>query len=340
MRSLLWLLPRWLVLTLLLLSGACTTSRAVWLAREGWQAESRGQVVHALSCYEAAAAIDRKQVAARLNWIRLRAQSPDGRDEAGKALDALLQEQPDEPRVAAFAATWALWQGDAGLARQRLERARTPEPAAGPEVAAALQEARLQLAAVQGRWSEAWHLAGEVTPSASQAVRRAAVAWRAGHRPEAEAWLTRASAGQGGLTRAVLLAAQGRHADVLSSLEGAPDDAAVLGLRARAMLGLGRTSEALAWATQAARLTPSDAALTELWAVTLLATQQPSVARDLLVGLSARGASWTVWHHLGLAHLALGDGRAALQAFQSAMALCGGSCPASQQNAHVLAAIH
>jgi tetratricopeptide (TPR) repeat protein len=332
--------PRWLGLGLLLLSGACTTSRAVWLAREGWQAESRGQLAQALSCYEAAAAIDRKQVAARLNWIRLRAQSPESRDEAGKALDGLLQEQPDDPRVAAFAATWALWQGDAGLARQRLERARTPETAQGPEVASALQEARLQLAAALGRWPEAWQLAGEVTPSAAQAVRRAAVAWRAGHRPEAEAWLTRASGGHGDRTRAVLLAAQGRHADVLSSLEGVPDDVAVLGLRARALLGMGRPAEALAWATQAARLAPADAGLTELWAVTLLVAQQPSVARDLLVGLSARGAGWTVWHHLGLAHLALGDGRAALEAFQSAVALCGGACPASQHNVQVLAAIH
>lgn len=324
----------------LLALPACTTSRAVLTFREGWQAEQRGDTSKAAKLYAEAASRDGRQVGARLDRIRLLALTPEGQDEARELLDKLAKSEGSDPRVAAFAATWALWKGDVGLAAHRLAAVR-PAKADDPEDAGpALAQARLAVLAAQGHWQEAWPLAQSQTPTtASAALRQATIAWNTRHLDAATAWLAQAPVGTARAHLVAWIAAkEGRWRDVeaaLAPLEGVDVTPHVMILRARAALARGDAQEASSLAGQAARREPGDAEVTEVWAVTLLSSGQAASARDLLAGLTARGAGWTAWHHLGLALLKLGDPAAATVAFQGAAQRCP-TCAGTVKNAAVL----
>jgi hypothetical protein len=318
---------------------ACTTSRAVQTWRDGWQAENRGDTGKAARLYAEAGSRDGRQIGARLDRIRLLARGPEGQDEARELLDKLTKSEGSEPRVAAFAAVWALWKGDAALASQRLAAARPPRPEDDDDTHQALASARLALLSAQGKWQQAWPLAEAATPTHATALRFATIAWNAGHPEAAPYFLTQAPATPATALLGALVAARaGKWPEVLTrlqALEGADVTTLVLTLRARAALALGDAAKASGLAGEAARRDPGDPEVTELWAVTLLSAGQAGTARDLLSGLTARGAGWTAWHHLGLAMLRLGDPAAATIAFQGAAQRCP-TCAGAVRNAAVL----
>ena len=66
------------------------------------------------------------------------------------------------------------------------------------------------------------------------------------------------------------------------------------------------------------------------------AQEANQLARDLLAGLTVRGAGWSAWYNLGLAQLRLGDLPAAAQAFTVAAQRCP-TCEPAVKNRDVLA---
>ncbi len=332
-------LARAYLLVTLALFG-CTTSRAVQTYRQGWQAEARGDTGKANRLYLEAIERDGHLFGARLNRIRLLAQAPEGQDEARLLLEKLTKSEPGDPRVAAFAAMWALTKGDAAHARQRLDAARALRPEDPADAAPVLAEARVAVAAAQGRWADAWPLAQARTPTEATALRLATVAWNAGHAQVSESWAYLAPESPSRATILALAAVEaGRWREAEAALADLAGDAVtplVLTLRARAALAQGDAAKAAALAGDAARRNPADAEATELWAVALLQAGRAATARDLLAGLTARGAGWTAWHHLGIAHLRMGDPAAATTAFQAAAQRCP-TCAVAVKNAAALA---
>lgn len=314
---------------------------------EGWQAESAGDLATASKRYEEAERRDPRLIGVRLDRLRLLALSPDALADAKDRLDKLLKAEPHDPRVASFAAIWALWQGDAKLAGQRLEAARPVQPDDPADVAPTLAQARAMVAAAQGRWPEAWQLASTgATFGPKDASWRASVAWNAGPLDPGHAETLRLTASlppgrQKALLQALLAAEQGRWPDVvqaLASLQASEVTPLVLVLRARAALAQGDAAQAVGLAAQALQGAPDDMQVQELWAVALLQLGQTSQARDALLALTSQGGGWTAWHHLGVAWLRLGDMPQATASFRMAAQRCP-TCAVPARNLAVLARI-
>jgi len=312
-----------LLATGLLALGGCTTSRAVLAWRQGWQAEENGNHQAALREYADATSRNGKLAGAALNRVRLIALQPDRREEATLLLDKTLKSNAGEPEVAAFAAQWALWLGDVKLARQRIDAARVPGADTPADVVAALEDSRRAVLAAESRWAEA---AKCTTTQGGSPVLRAVVAWNAGDVATAAAATAQAPQGKHrALLEAVLARDRGdwpAATAALAGLDAADSDVLVLTLRGEAAVQLGRADQALQAAGEAAQRAPADARATEVWAVAQLVAGQAAAARDLLAALTVRGAGWSAWQNLGIAHLKLGDLPAAASAFAQAAQRC------------------
>lgn len=342
-----------LLLAILGNTAGCTTSRAVLLCHEGWQAETRGDTARALARYTEALDRNSKLLPAAMGRVRLIALQPERRAEADALLAKFLATNASDPAVAAFAARWALFTGDVRLARQRLVATRAIAPEDPPETAHALAAAEVAVAAAENRWQVASERAvalavdatrasagGPETPRfGTDALLLATVAWNVGQEGEA-----RALAGTAAMSpqRQLILALAAREANdwagvelALASLEGDAVTPLVLTLRSLAAGRRGDAGAAMAAAAEAARRDPADAFVTEVWANAQLGAGQVTTARDLLAGLTARGAGWSAWHGLGIAHVRLGDLAAAAQAFDTATVRCP-TCAAPVRNRNVL----
>ena len=322
-------------------TAGCTASRSVDEWREGWAAEARGDVKLAERRYAAVNSRMGNYPGARLNQIRLLAAVPERRADAQELLDKLLKSEAADRRVAAFAALWALAQGQPAQARARLGAA-TAEPNGDPQVEAAFAEAEIAVLMAEKQWQVAWQRVQQRTPTTARAhLQFAILAWNVGEFARAEAWLTAAPAGrETSLLRALLLAKHHNWGAVLAALaplEGEAVTPLVLTLRAQAALYTQPpdVAAALRDAAEAARRDPANPAATEVWACAQLQADQPQLARDLLAGLTARGGGWTTWFNLGLAHLRLGELVAAAQTFQAAAQRCPG-CAVAVKNRDAL----
>lgn len=324
-----------IVLTIALAAPACTTSRGVLAYRAGALAEDKGDTTRALARYQEALEYDGKLYGAELARIRLWSQQPDRKTDAQEALDKLLKKAATEPVVAAFAAWHALAQGDVKLARARLDGARTRKPEDPADVWQAIANARAALLAAEGRWQEAGASLAEAKASP---LLHATIAWNLARDDEARAQLQAAQGPHAALLKAWLARSSGDWPAVkaaVQGLEGTAKTPAVQALLAEALLHAGDAGAALAQAAEAARRDPADLYVTEIWAVCQLGGGQAAAARDLLAGLTVRGAGWSAWYHLGLAHLQLGDLAAAQQAFTAAAQRCP-TCRPAVHNRDVL----
>lgn len=333
------MLPRWGLLGLLALAAlglpACTTSRATLAWRQAWQEEERGDAQAALRAYGDATARNSKLTGAALNRIRLLALQPDRREEATLALDKILKVGAGEPDVAAFAAQWALWLGDAKLARQRIDAAKAPAADAPADVVSAWTGARRAVLAEEGRWSQA----AEVGPGQGAASLRAVVAWNVDDAAEAtRLWPEMPKGRERALLGALLARERGDWPGVDAALADshAPESEVEFQiLRAEAAIQAGDAGKAARCAGDAAQRAPADARATEVWAVAQLVSGQPAAARDLLAALTVRGAGWSAWHNLGIAQVKLGDLAVASNAFAQAAQRCP-SCAAPVRNRDAL----
>ena len=339
---------RWILAVVAAVVGAaapaCTASRQVEGWRAGWELEQKGDPAGALKKYNEAAARMGTYPGLSLNRIRLLATFPERRQEAQEALDKLLKSHGGDIRVAAFAAHWALWQGDVGLARTRLS-AGAPKPDDDADVVAAFHQAELRVLMAERKWQEAWRL-GQTLPPETPAdrLRLATAAWNAGAKDQARVLVAGAQeCREKWVLDAMLQAQAGVWPDVrarLARLEGDAVTPVLQALRAEAALHADPPdlASALRDASEAARRDPADPLVTEVWAVAQLVGQQPQLARDLLAGLTVRGTGWSAWYNLGLASLKLSDLASADQAFAIAAQRCP-TCPSAVHNHEVLAAI-
>ncbi len=319
----------------LALVTACTSSRAEILWREGWVQENKGDLSAAARRYEESASRDGRQVGARLNQIRLLLVTPEGKADGQELLDKLLKSHASEPNVAAFAATWALSQGQLPQAQQRLGAMRPLKSSDEATTQNAVHIAQLRVACAEGAWPKAWDLAQDSSPTATDAILRATAAYETGHLDEAIQLLAVSPDNQERRILQVLIATrQGQPDATLEALGRVPPGAmtpVLLAAKAQAYLALHRPAEAVGLAADAARQQSDRSDYSELWAVALLESGQAAPARDILAGWTVRGGGWTVWYHLGLAYLRLGDGQQSAAAFAGAAARCP-TCAPVQQN--------
>lgn len=333
------MIARTYILILALAATSCTTSRAVLAFRDGFAAEKAGDPTKALQKYEDAFERDSALYGAQLNRIRILALQPERRSDANALLDKLLKSAGSDKGVAGFAARMALVAGDVKLARLRLDVAEktTKSSAFGNRV---WQSAQVAVLAAEGQWHKAWEGAAALPADAADDLLLATVAWNAQQSTVAQA---RADLAPPSAELAILQALLARQAQkwqailpLLKALEGEKEPPLVLALRAQAALNTGEKAEALRWAAQAAQREPSDAFYQELWAVTQISAGQPAQARDLLVGLTARGGGWTVWYNLAIARIQLGELTEALAAFDTAVQRCQ-TCAPAKRNRDALA---
>jgi tetratricopeptide (TPR) repeat protein len=321
-------------------TAGCTTSRAVLAWEAGAKAETAGKYDTAVLRYGEAAGRNGQLVGAALGRIRVLARLPDRRKEADELLTDLMKKQASHPAVAAFAAYLALVDGDAKLARKRFDAGRALLPEDAPDVAQARQEVEVALLAAEGKAREAHEKAlalGEVHPRTG--LLRATLAWNAGDAPAATTALALApDSPQRAVLQALLARGAGDWAVVtaaLAKLEGEAVTPLVLALKAEALLSQGESAKALEQAAEAVRRDPTAAYPTEVWAAAQLGAGQAALAKDLLAGLTARGAGWSAWHNLGICQVKLGDLAAASAAFDQALARCP-TCEAPRKNREVL----
>lgn len=318
--------------------AGCTTSRAVLAWHDGWRLEAAGEPGLAAVRYDEAVRRNSRLYGAALNRVRLLAVQPDRRKEADETLDKVLKSAGAEPEVAAFGARFALCAGDARLARARLDAARPLRPEDAGEARSALVGARIAVLAANGHTQQAAaELPATATAAALPPLWAATLRWNAGLGNDVA---PPASAGSGGALLAAVTARDGRAWEqelaALAGLEGDDVTPLVLGLRAEAALHLDRPTEARTWAHAAAQRAPGDAWLQELQALALLQQGEVGQARDLLTGLAAGSADWSVPHHLGIARFRSGDLAGAAQAFATATRRCP-TCAAPRTNLAVLA---
>lgn len=323
-----------MVMAALSLAASCTATRSVDAWRDGWTLEQKGETTQALRKYADATSRLGKYIGALLNQIRLMAAVPERRPDAQAMLDKLVKSDPSDARVAAFSAMWALWQGDVGLARLRIAAAvlRDDDQA---DTVLALKQAELAVLVAEQKWQAAWEKAKGLTPKTPQErLRRAILAWNIGQWQSAGEWLDgSAECEEKSLLQALLAARAGKWPQTLEALAKLEGDAVtplVLALRAQAALHANPPdlAAALRDAGDAARRDPADPLVTEVWAEAQLVAKQPQLARDLLAGLTVRGAGWSTWYNLGLAQLNLGDLSAASQSFTVAAQRCPACEPA------------
>ena len=314
---------------------ACTTSRATLAWRQAWLQEEKGNTQAALREYDDATARNSKLTGAALNRIRLLALQPDRREEATLALDKVLKVAAGEAEVAAFAAQWALWLGDAKLARQRLDAAKAPAADAPTDVVSAWTGAQCAVLAAEGRWNQA----AQGAPGQGAAALRAIIAWNAGDATQAAKGLPEMPKGrERALLEALLARERGDWPGVEAALTQADPAERALDfeiLRAEAAIQAGDAAKAARSGGDAAQRAPGDARATEVWAVAQLISGQAAAARDLLAALTVRGAGWSAWHNLGIAQVKLGDLPAASLAFAQAAQRCP-SCAAPVRNRDAL----
>ena len=322
--------------------SACTATRSVDAWRDGWTLEQRGESTLALRKYADATSRLGKYIGASLNQIRLLAAVPERRPDAQALLDKLVKSDPTDARVAAFSATWALWQGDVPLARTRVAAA-VPRNDDAEDSVAALRQAELAVLVAEKQWQAAWEKQRNLLPkTAQERLRMAVVAWNVGEWQRASELVADGlDCKEKSLLQALLAARAGQWPQThkaLERLEGSAVTPLVLALRAQAALHATPPDMAAALrdAGDAARRDPADPLVTEVWAESQLVAKQPQLARDLLAGLTVRGAGWSAWYNLGLAQLELGDLNAAAQAFTVAAQRCP-TCQSAVKNRDVLA---
>ncbi len=327
------MIQRICVLILALVVSGCTTSRAVLAYRDGFAAENAGEPAKALQKYEDAFERDSALYGAQLNRIRILALQPERRADANLLLDKLLKSAGTDKGVAGFAARMALVAGDVKLARQRLDVAEKTAKSNAMAIGV-WQSAQVAVLAAEGQWRKAWDAVAALPVDAADDLLMATVAWNAAQPQVAKSRMEHA---QPSAERAILQALLARQAQkwpdilvLLKGFEGDQESALVLALRAQAALNSGEKAEALRWAAQAAQKEPSDAFYQELWAVTQISAGQPTQARDVLVGLTARGGGWTVWYNLGIVRVQLGELTEALTAFDTAAQRCPTCLPATR----------
>jgi tetratricopeptide (TPR) repeat protein len=333
------------VVAVLVAQSACITPRSTHAWHEGAAAEAAGDLVTAEARYTEAATGQDRLVGAELARIALMARSSDRRKDANKLLDAVLKKQPGDPLVASFAALMALIDGNPKLAAERLDASRALVAADTADIRRGMQWAKLAVAAHNARDAEATavlaDLATSPTPTAHLNALAVAVAWNAGDAAAVTKWqpgtgkdaVPWPEATEVWWLRALLARSAGDLTAALAHLEHVPKAErlqALTLLEAELRLRLGDLAGAAQVAGDAARKDPGDAELQEVWAVALLQLGEPAMARDLLAAVTARGARWSAYFHLGLAHVALGDLPAAEQAFSAAVIRCPTCKPASQ----------
>ncbi len=324
------------------MTASCTASRSVDAWRDGWALEQKGESTLALRKYTDATSRLGKYTGAMLNRIRLMSAVPERRADAQELLDKLVKSEASDARVAAFAAMWALWQGDVALARTRLA-AGALKADDQDDTVAAYHQAQLAVLMAEKQWQSAWREAKALAPMTPQDhLRKATLAWNVGDWQRAEELVELALDGKEKWLLQALLAARREQwpqtQKVLARLEGDAVTPLVLALRAQAALHANPPDLAtgLRDASEAAKRDPADPLVTEVWGAAQLYAKQPQLARDLLAGLTVRGAGWSAWYNLGIAHLRLGDLPAAAQAFAMAAQRCPG-CEAAVKNRDVLA---
>ena len=328
--------------TALVWTVGCTSSRSVDAWRDGWALEQKGETALALRKYTDATSRLGKYPGAMLNRIRLMAAVPERRADAQELLDKLLKSDATDARVAAFGATWALWQGDVTLARNRLTAGvlKKDDP---EEVVLALRQAELAVLMAEKQWQAAWQAAKQQAPrTPEEHLRMAVLAWNVGEWATARELVSQAlECKDKWLLQSLLAARAGQWPQAqqfVARLEGDAVTPLVLALRAQAAMHADppAMATALSDAAEAARRDPADPLVTEVWAEAQLVAKQPQLARDLLAGLTVRGAGWSAWYNLGLAQLRLGDLPAAAQAFTVAAQRCP-TCDPAVKNRDVLA---
>lgn len=331
-----------IILIGIILFCGCTSSRAVENWRDGWALEQKGDNVQALRRYTDGTKRMGRYPGLSLNRIRLLAASPEHRQEAQLELDLLLKADGSDARTAAFAALWALEQGDVALARTRLAAAKNEDD---PGAMAAMRQAEFALLLAEKKWQEAWKLGQTLNPETPRDhLRLATAAWNAGEASAVPPILLKApECKEKWLLEALVAAAENQWPQVqekLGRLEGEAVTPVIQALRAEAALHAEPpdVAAALRDAAEAARRDPADPLVTEVWAVAQLQGKQPQLARDLLAGLTVRGADWSAWYNLGLAQLKLGDLQGANQAFQVAAQRCP-QCKAAVRNRDALAGV-
>jgi hypothetical protein len=322
--------------------GGCTATRSVDAWRDGWLLEQKGEQTLALRKYADATSRLGKYTGALLNQIRLLAAVPERRPDAQALLDKVVKTEPADARVAAFSAMWALWQGDVPLAKTRVAAGVLREDDQEDTVRA-FHQAELAVLIADKQWQAAWERAKNAAPKTPQErLRMAVLAWNVGEWQRASEWLVDAQPCKEKALLEALLAARAEQwpqtTVALARLEGDAATPLVLALRAQAALHADPPNLAVALrdAGDAARRDPADPLVTEVWAEAQLVAKQPQLARDLLAGLTVRGAGWSAWYNLGLAQLHLGDLTAAAQAFTVAAQRCP-TCQPAVRNRDVLA---
>ena len=162
---------------LLAVTAGCTASRSVDAWRDGWTLEQKGESTLALRKYTDATSRLGKYTGAMLNRIRLMSAVPERRADAQELLDKLVKSEASDARVAAFAAMWALWQGDVALARTRLA-AGALKADDQDDTVAAFHQAQLAVLMAEKQWQSAWREAKAMAPMTPQDhLRMATLAW-------------------------------------------------------------------------------------------------------------------------------------------------------------------
>ena len=136
----------WVALAALLvvaLQAGCITPRSVHAFHEGAAAEAAGDLATAEARYAEAATGQDRLIGAELARIALMARSADRKKDADALLTALRKKAPADPLVCAFAALYALREGDTKSAAERLASARSLRPTDPPEVVRAVRAAQL-----------------------------------------------------------------------------------------------------------------------------------------------------------------------------------------------------
>lgn len=320
------------------LTAACTTSRAVLAYHDGWRAEQQGQASKALQHYDEALSLDGSLVGAACNRARLLAMQPDRRAEAKESIDKLMKAKGTVPEAAACGALFALADGDAKLARQRLDVARPLKDTDAASVREAMAAVRVQVLAAEARWPEVVAAAVQLAPDATAAHLSVEIArWNATSAVGGAAAAVLPPSPQaadlpvGHALQAWMAAMAGQWPEVMRQVAAVPESARPAhldALRAWAQLQAGDVGGALATATAAARRDAQDEFCAETWGIAALAAANPAQARDILGAATLRGGGWTAWYHLGLAQVQLGDLAGALAAFEQAATRCPHCAPA------------